>query len=46
MGENVCDVSLPVFARLVSSELVQCLTNLEIPLQVGLGTHLAESLAL
>ena len=46
MSGNVCEVNLPVFARLVSSELVQCLMNLEIPLQVGLDTHLAGSLAL
>lgn len=35
MGGNVCEVSLPVFARLVFSEPVWCLTNLEIPLKVG-----------
>lgn len=43
---HICEVNLPVFAQLVSSELVQCLTNLEIPPKVGFGKHLAESLGL
>lgn len=38
VGRQVCEVSFPVFAQLLSSELVQRQTYLKSSLQVGIGT--------
>ena len=46
MNRHMSEINLPIFAWLMSTKLVQKLTDMESPLWTGLGTGLAEGVNL